>query len=511
MRRLTLALSASACALTGFCAGLSAVWLVGFNVLGLSIAALSFGMAIAIILWLGWSSDRKAAIALGALADALGCTADPKGGDIPFMQAMITSLCQRLERSAGFKAAFASLPLPALISNSYGDVQFVSTGLTALAPDLVPGANLLAVFGADFLNGGSGPFTSVAITLSGRPFDAGIVEIAEGILIIGFTRTGLAVTAHHLSAFNEALANGNTKFRFAQTDIDQYPALEEINDGLSVLDRSLSAIDDIVKTEDRDAVEVGNAAPESTHLANAGLGPQVRAVQHAISSLTSARDDEAHRRSGLEQKLKDIASLVDRHKTALTRISDMAGVTQAGMREVGDHLNVGKNTIAKIVDVGIAAQALATDARTAAEQTNASVGDLAALNAQIDKMITAIEDVSFRTNLLSLNAAIEAAHAGEKGAGFAVVAEEVRTLAHSTAKTAKEIRALAKQGHNRADDSVAQIDALTTVITDLDSHLRNISNETSIVAASMGDGSEALTRLESGVSDLVDNAARLAN
>lgn len=500
MRRLTLALGAGACALGGFSGGLFAVWIWGFTPLGLSVATAALFITIGLMSWLGWRADRKVDKSLGEIAEALGCTADPQHGDVKFIQDMVASLCRRLERSAGFKTGFATLSLPALIADDLGDVQFASAGLTTLAPDMAPGANLQAVFGPDFLQRQEDGFASKQVLLAGRPFDADIKEMGNNKLVIGFSRTGLAVTSQHLTAFNNALADGNAQFRFDRSEVEKYPALEEINEGLTVLDRSLSAIDDIANAGDG-----GLPAP-----VNAGLGVQVRAVHSAISNLASARDDEAGRRSVLEQKLQDIAALIDQHKKALSRIGEMAGATRVDMDDLTAHLSTGRATTVKVTDVSLAAQALAADARSAAESTNQSVGDIASLNAQIDKMIAAIEDVSFRTNLLALNAAIEAAHAGEKGAGFAVVAEEVRTLAHATAKSAKEIRVLAKQGHTRADDSVSQIAGLVTLISGLDDHLRNISNETGIIATSMGDGSEALTRLESGVSDLVENATELA-
>lgn len=500
MRRLSLALVASACALGGFAGGLLAVWAFGFSAVGLSVAVGCLLFSTAITIWLGWRADRKVNLALGELSDALGCTSDPHDGDLKFMQHMIASLCQRLERAAGFKAGFAALGLPALIADELGDVQFASAGLLDIATDLAPGANLRAVFGFDFLTADGETFPIKQINLADRPYDAEIRRLENGRFVVGFSRTGLAIKRQHLSAFNDALASGNAAFRFAQADVQQFPALEEINAGLMVLDRSLSAIDDLANGKD-----ARNIAP-----VNAGLGPQVRAVRDAMTNLTMARNDEADRRSALELKLQDIASLIDRHKSALGRIGEMAGATREDAVVVGGHLKTGRDNATKLANISRAAQTLVTDAQTTTEATNQSIGDIAHLNAEIDKMIIAIEDVSFRTNLLALNAAIEAAHAGEKGAGFAVVAEEVRTLAHATAKSAKEIKALSKKGHSRADDSVSQIEGLGKQISDLDEYLRNISNETGILAASMDDGSEALTKLESGVSDLADNATRLA-
>lgn len=70
----------------------------------------------------------------------------------------------------------------------------------------------------------------------------------------------------------------------------------------------------------------------------------------------------------------------------------------------------------------------------------------------INEAITIIDQISFQTNILSLNAAVEAATAGEAGKGFAVVAQEVRNLASRSAQAAKEIKNLVENANNKAKD-----------------------------------------------------------
>jgi len=94
------------------------------------------------------------------------------------------------------------------------------------------------------------------------------------------------------------------------------------------------------------------------------------------------------------------------------------------------------------------AHELARQAREAADngahdvqRMNAAIGAMKASSGDIAKIIRTIDEIAFQTNILSLNAAVEAARAGEAGAGFAVVAEEVRSLALRSAQAAKETTA----------------------------------------------------------------------
>ena len=87
-----------------------------------------------------------------------------------------------------------------------------------------------------------------------------------------------------------------------------------------------------------------------------------------------------------------------------------------------------------------------------ANQTAASMDDINTQVTAINEAITVIDQIAFQTNILSLNAAVEAATAGEAGKGFAVVAGEVRNLASRSAEAAKEIKELVESATSKAND-----------------------------------------------------------
>ncbi len=154
----------------------------------------------------------------------------------------------------------------------------------------------------------------------------------------------------------------------------------------------------------------------------------------------------------LEESSNILLANVDKLNMSSNEAAASLEETAAAIEEITSNIRNNTENISKMAILSNEVTASANQGEKLANQTTVSMDEINNQVNLINEAITVIDQIAFQTNILSLNAAVEAATAGEAGKGFAVVAAEVRNLASRSAEAAKEIKAIVETATVKAND-----------------------------------------------------------
>ncbi len=241
----------------------------------------------------------------------------------------------------------------------------------------------------------------------------------------------------------------------------------------------------------------------------------------AIASQTSA---------GMEQQFRQVDQAATASQEMSATAQDVARSAAQAAQAARDADQATREGLAVIDRTTTGIDALAHEMNSAMDQ----VGGLARNSEQIGSVLEVIRSIAEQTNLLALNAAIEAARAGEAGRGFAVVADEVRNLARRTQESVEETRQViealqagthdvvsAMEGsHRQAQDSVEQVNhavsalqrigEAVSVISDMNLQIASAAEEQSAVAEEINHNIATIRDVTESLSEQAGEAARVS-
>ena len=357
----------------------------------------------------------------------------------------------------------------------------------------------------------TGALGLLAYHLTGNWPTAGAALLLGGALIALIERRASASRARHRAAIQNALlelAGGNWTVRLEREEVGEFADVaESLNQFLDYSQSCDEKIDDLarrlltipaqiaeVMSELSTGAEDQEASVEEASSLLANINTSIRGINAEIVNLASSNQETASSIMEMGSAIEQVAtsanalgatvesstSAVHELNAQIRRVSESGSAVQEvaeetaasisemdhAIREVGDHVRSASELTEQVTQsaeegsqaVGATIDGIA-QIRDSTQDAKTALEGLADRIGAIGEIASVINGISDETNLLSLNAAIIAAQAGEHGKAFAVVAEQVKTLARRTTASTKEIESLIESIQGQSENAVRAMGA----------------------------------------------------
>jgi len=397
-------------------------------------------------------------------------------------------------------------------------------------------------------------------------FYQGIALVMLGFVMVYFFNKNIKRPVQEINSLIEKITKGDLTATIPDLGDNEIGSIAK---GVGVLELRLAQM---IARINETAVNVGMAIKQVDHtcqIASEGISSQAAAVKNGIHSIQLANKSQREVSDSIEKLLnfstENVTSLLEMKATAeemssqterlfrstedsYSVVLEISQASKSISANSGQALSAVEDTSASVEEIGVSVREVenyAIDSSTSADKVKEIISEagmmsvvnavegmeqiteqvqksaeiiqrLGARSVDIEKVLSVIRDVTEQTNLLSLNAAILAAQAGEYGKSFSVVADEIRALSERTASSTREISGIVKTIQKDIKDAVYSVDNAklkvedgNTLVMKVGHALREILNAsvqssdmTKAIERATGEQSLGLKQVASAIEDI---------
>lgn len=219
----------------------------------------------------------------------------------------------------------------------------------------------------------------------------------------------------------------------------------------------------------------------------------INGINNSVNIITNGNIDLSDRSTSQASSLEELTRSVEFVFSSLKETAENAGNAKNMSEKVSNATRNGVNAI---------------------NATSANMAEISEASKKISDITKIIESIAFQTNILALNASVEAARAGDQGKGFAVVASEVRNLAINVGNAAKDITAIANETIEKIQNGSASVQASSYILNQIETSVNDVLTLLTEISSAIIEEENSLSQINTAVIEInriTQDTSKIAN